>query len=546
MPELELTGVNIVLSTVGAFFILFGVISSKLKNTWYIGEALPAMLMGILLGPVAAKFIDSSKWASAEPGQQKEITHNGCRVVIGIHLVMAGFQLPARFQLLRWKRLIGMLPVMTIMWLLTSLCVFMIIPDLTWLSSLVIGSCLACTDPVLSQVIARGAFAEKYIPLHLREDLSSEAGANDSFAFPSLMLATFLIRHAAVPGSGKANSDGEVIENVERVGRIGGGVGVALKMWFLETWLYTVLLSIVYGALVGYASCLVLRLALRRGWIDTGNFFLFPTVIGLFVLGSAEAIGTEDLLACFAAGNALNWNGLYQEECSNRCDAVNPAISSFLNLGAFLYLGSVMPWDTFSSPNITYPRLFALGFALLLFRRIPATMISYTVFPKLYANAREALVLGHLGPLGVGAIFFAEHTRELFPELGEGDEEETNLIAALTPTVYWMVFFSIVVHGISVPIIHLVYKYLSVPTIQEGTSETLPFSRRASLSDKNVVERREQSDFKETIDHGTQSLDLSDLKDEAWKGHESVIGPFRWSVEQEYCRVTSDRCNTLA
>lgn len=75
MPELELTGVNIVLSTVGAFFILFGVISSKLKNAWHIGEALPATLMGILLGPVAAKFIDSTKWASAEPGQQKEITH---------------------------------------------------------------------------------------------------------------------------------------------------------------------------------------------------------------------------------------------------------------------------------------------------------------------------------------------------------------------------------------------------------------------------------------------------------------------------------------
>lgn len=134
----------------------------------------------------------------------------------------------------------------------------------TQLSSLVIGSCLACTDPVLSQVTARGAFAKNYIPLHLREDLSSEAGANDSFAFPSLMLATFLIRHAAVPGSGKANSDGEVIEHVETVGRIGGGVGVALKMWFLETWLYTVLLSVVYGALVGYASCLLLKLALRR------------------------------------------------------------------------------------------------------------------------------------------------------------------------------------------------------------------------------------------------------------------------------------------
>lgn len=35
---------------------------------------------------------------------------------------------------------------------------------------------------------------------------------------------------------------------------------------------------------------------------------------------------------------------------------------------------------------------------------------------------------------GIGAIFFAEHTRTLFPELGEGDEEEFNLIASLTPS----------------------------------------------------------------------------------------------------------------
>lgn len=129
--------------------------------------------------------------------------------------------------------------------------------------------------------------------------------------------------------------------------------------------------------------------------------------------------------------------------------------------------------------------------------------------------------------------------------------------------VYWMVFFSIVVHGISVPLIHLVYKYLSVPTIQEGTSEILPLSRRASLSDKDVVECRvsaevfrdekktksfswaRPSEVKGSIYHGTQSLDLSDLKVEARKGHESVMGPFRWSVEQEYSRVISDRSNRL-
>lgn len=126
-----------------------------------------------------------------------------------------------------------------------------------------------------------------------------------------------------------------------------------------------------------------------------------------------------------------------------------------------------------------------------------------------------------------------------------------------------MVLFSIVVHGISVPLIHLVYKYLSVPTIREGTPEILPFSRRASISEKDLFEHRESvdvfsdekkiknfswarpSEVKGSINHGTQSLDLSDLKVEARKGHESVVGPFRWSVEQEYSRVTSDQSNRL-
>ena len=41
---------------------------------WYLGEALPALLVGIILGPIAAKFIDSERWGSAEEGQTEHIT----------------------------------------------------------------------------------------------------------------------------------------------------------------------------------------------------------------------------------------------------------------------------------------------------------------------------------------------------------------------------------------------------------------------------------------------------------------------------------------
>lgn len=80
------------------------------------------------------------------------------------------------------------------------------------------------------------------------------------------MLATFLIRHAAAPGDGEANTaeEGQLAERAEEVGRIGGGVGVALQMWVVETWLYTVFLGIAYGIIVGYGSCLALKVAIRK------------------------------------------------------------------------------------------------------------------------------------------------------------------------------------------------------------------------------------------------------------------------------------------
>jgi hypothetical protein len=58
----------------GAFTILYGLVSVKIKQKWYLGEALPALVVGIILGPVAAKFIDSERWGSAVKDQTEHIT----------------------------------------------------------------------------------------------------------------------------------------------------------------------------------------------------------------------------------------------------------------------------------------------------------------------------------------------------------------------------------------------------------------------------------------------------------------------------------------
>lgn len=185
------------------------------------------------------------------------------RVMIGVQLVIAGYQLPAKYNWVRRKEMaLCLLPIMTMMWLCTSACVLATVPKLTFLAALVIGSCVTCTDPILSQAIAKGPFADKYVARPLREIISSEAGANDGFGFPFLMLATYLIRHADIDGAGTENHGHEA--RSEAVGRLGGGPGEAIKQWVIETWLYIVLMSVAYGIVVGFAACKGIRFALKR------------------------------------------------------------------------------------------------------------------------------------------------------------------------------------------------------------------------------------------------------------------------------------------
>ncbi|KAK1960029.1 sodium/hydrogen exchanger family protein [Colletotrichum sublineola] len=477
MPTLDPSELNIVLAVFGAFIILYGVLSVKIKNVWYLGEALPAVILGICLGPLAAKFLDSERWGSAVEGQTNDITLGVMRVMIGIQLVMAGYQLPAKYQRNRWKdMLVLMLPIMTLMWLATTICILATIPKVTLLGAMVIASCVTSTDPVLSQAVAKGPFSDKFVRRSLREIISSEAGANDGFGFPFLMLATYLMRHAENPDLSAGSSTVEtvaraILPRAGDVARQGGGIGVAMLNWLLETWLYFVLMSIVYGAIVGTMIRFALKFAVRRKWIDSESYVLVPTAIGLFLMGTSGAIGTDDLLSCFVAGSALNWDGEYLAEAQKRHDEVNASIDVLLNFGGFIYLGTIIPWSEFNSDitGISPGRLFGLGALVLAFRRIPAVLLTYKLMPNTIKDWKEALFMGYFGPIGVGAAFYVEHARHLFPKITEaaGDNEVTDMLRAIGPVVYWLALFSIVVHGLSIPILNMIYEYMGVKPIQE-------------------------------------------------------------------------------
>lgn len=184
-----------------------------------------------------------------------------------------GYRLPPRFVYTHAREMaVCLIPVMIIMWFCTSACIYATIPDLPFLSTLVIGACVTSTDPILSQAIAKGAFAERYVPRRLREQISAEAGANDGFASPFLMLAVNLMTRPAAQGDGGPEGAG------------GGGVqgvGVAVGNWVIGTLVYFVILAVAFGAVTGTLARFAVEFALGRKWINTEGYLLFPTALGV-------------------------------------------------------------------------------------------------------------------------------------------------------------------------------------------------------------------------------------------------------------------------
>merc|ERR1711977_684044 len=427
-----------------------------------------------MLGPIAAKFIDANRFGSAEPGQQNAITLGVARVVIGVQLVIAGFQLPAKYCKTRWLEMtIVLMPVMTIMWMATTACIVLTIPKLTLLGSMVIGAAVTCTDPILSQAVAKGPFADKYVPRALRELIAPGVEAAPAIVAPvsEAFGGTFGQVTPAVGQLVKRAAEMAEGEMEEGVGRLGGGFGRVMSAWFVEGWLYSILMSVAIGIVVGYGSMVMIKYGLKKKWIDGESFLLWPTAIGLFLIGICGVLATDDLLTCFTAGCALNWNGLYLEESEKRHDEVNSCVDVLLNFGGFMYIGTIIPWTKFQMPDvtgITVGRLFLLGILVMFFRRVPAIMLLYKTMPKCVKDWKEALSMGWFGPIGIGAVFYAEHIKHLFPKLGsEQTQEETDMLQALDPVIYWLAFFSIVFHGLSIPALNAFYVWKGVEPIVE-------------------------------------------------------------------------------
>ncbi|KAJ7162966.1 Sodium/hydrogen exchanger family-domain-containing protein [Mycena filopes] len=425
---IDVTVPHVAYAALGGFVVLFGMFSLFLREKLYVGEACWAFLFGVVVGPYGANIFNPRGWGGGNDETVNTITLELARVVLAIGVFAIGVELPKAYMRRHWISLFYLLgPVMIWGWFVSAALIFALIPGLNFLSSLAVAACLTPTDPILAAAVVGGKYADKHVPAHIRHLLAAESGCNDGAAFPFLYIALYLILDSTTKE--------------------------AVRHWFLELWLYQVILGVVIGSLIGFSFRYLMKFSERHSLIDRHSYVAQYVSLALLTIGLTTLLGSDDLLSAFACGAAFAWDGFFNRQTEE--SVFSSVIDLLFNVAAFVYVGAWMPFASFqdaAGTTLQVWRLVVLAVCVLLLRRLPIMVALYRWIPDI-KTAREAIFTGHFGPIGVGAVFISTLATEVLLESPKSTEDPQVALLAKTiqPICAFMVLCSITIHGLSIP-----------------------------------------------------------------------------------------------
>ncbi|MEA5602340.1 cation:proton antiporter [Nostoc sp. UHCC 0252] len=397
MSQLTSSEINIALLTLGGLVLGLGLLSGWLKERLFLSDPLIALVVGVLLSPSVFGLIDLAHW-----GKPEMILEQGARLAIAIQVMGVALRLPKAYPFQHWRILsvlLGLL--MPLMWLISGLLVYLLLGLPFWVAMLV-GAVITPTDPVVSTSVVTGKVAEQNLPERIRHTISAESAANDGLAYPFVLLPILILTKPPQE---------------------------ALLHWLTKTLLWEVGAAVVMGALIGYLAGRLLQWAETKQTLEKESFLAYTVALSLAVLGLVKLLGSDGILAVFAAGITFDMvvGGRDRAEEEN----VQEAVDRFFTLYIFVLLGLYLPWQQW----------FELGWkglllvvAILLLRRLPAVLLLRPLLGRL-RGMQDALFLGWFGPIGVAALFYA------FLSVRQTGVEEPWIIGSL------VICASILVHG---------------------------------------------------------------------------------------------------
>ncbi len=382
--------IDVALASIGILGVLV-VFGSAVLRTLPVSGPMLALGIGVVLGPEVAGLV--------EVADGLPVLHAVSEVVVAIALmavalrfpwpVVADLRRPLAFMLL-----VGMVAMAAVVAILAS-----------WLlgvgvgAAILIGGCLAPTDPVLSSSIVTGVPAVRTLPQRVRALLSAESGFNDGLALPLVVAGIVLVREEAFDT-------------------------------FALDGLWSVALAIVAGWLIGTAAGDVFSRLDDAHDIEDSAFFVFTLVLAIGVLGAVNLLQGDGILAVFVAG--LAYNRSVGQRTFEKEREVDEGINRVLILPVFLLFGTVLPWTAWAERPLT---LLGFAAAVLVLRRVPLVLATKRAVGL---DRTDAAFYGWFGPMGVAALFFVTLAHE-----------RGATTPAVWPAVASVVAVSTLVHGVT-------------------------------------------------------------------------------------------------
>jgi NhaP-type Na+/H+ or K+/H+ antiporter len=424
-------------AVLGAVLLTLALTSSYLR--WMpVTTSAVCLALGVGIGPAGLGLLkldidDASSW-------MEHLTE----VAVLFSLFVCGLKLRSPLKEKNWRIAFGLAgPVMVLT--IGGLCLLLHYGlQLSWGASMLIGSILAPTDPVLAALVQVNDARDDD---SVRFGLSGEAGLNDGIAFPFVILGLLLLQHDGNPG------------------------------WLGDWVLHSVLWAVPAGLLTGYwmgrgigRVTLSLRIKNDDSTLSP-NDYLALALIALAYVG-AESIHAYGFLSVFAAGL-----GLRQAEVKSTGESQPPAehlvqpVVGHQNVepqhavhgdtehledtqvAAGIMMGDMLAFGSLVERAMEVFLVTLLGVVLIAHWDWRALLVSGVLFCLIrpvsvvvmpwggLLDGRQRMLIGWFGIRGIGSLYY------LFYALNHGlDHSVATLCTDLTLSV---VALSILIHGVS-------------------------------------------------------------------------------------------------
>lgn len=361
---------NLALTVVGGLVAVLALSAGFIKTRVpFVSEPLLAVLLGVAAGPMLLGWLRPEQW-----GHSMTLLEQLARASVAMAVMSIALRLPRGFFRQQARSLALLLGVgMLGMWLVSGLLSYWLLGLQFW-AAMLLGAIVTPTDPVVSGSIVTGPFAEQSVPASIRHTITAEAGANDGGAYPYVFLAILLLT---------------------------APVEQALEQWLLEKVLLGVAGAVALGLAMGYVTGQVERWARRRDFPEEISAMTVTVGLTLAVLGAVKLLGSDGILAVFAAG--LAFRRVSDHPLTERAFRIQEGVNRLVSFPLFVLFGALLPWAQWQ--HLGWP-LIGLAVAILLLRRLPVLLGLKAALPVI-RQRQDGWFVGWFGPLGAAAMFYA-------------------------------------------------------------------------------------------------------------------------------------------